>query len=61
LYPLINGNTLIKDTTELHYDPILDYMYWDTLNYKKVDLVQNITLPNEPVDLSVRFETSKLT
>ena len=38
-------------------------MSWntDTSNYNNIDLVYNIALPNEPLDLSVKFASSGLT
>jgi hypothetical protein len=38
-------------------------MSWNTKNgeYNKIDLAYNIALPNEPMDISVKFSTSGLT
>lgn len=63
IYPLINNIASNKDVTGLDYDPLIDYMSWNTeeSKYNNIDLVYNIALPNEPIDLSVRFVTSGLT
>ena len=63
IYPIINNIPSSKDYTALQYDPLLDYMQWDTAaaDYKNIDLAYNIALPNEPMDISVKFSTSGLT
>ena len=63
IYPIINNIPSSKTYTGLQYDPLLDYMSWNTdeSDYNKIDLVYNIALPNEPMDISVKFSTSGLT
>lgn len=63
IYPIVNNIPSSKNYTGLDYDPLLDYMSWntDTSNYNNIDLVYNIALPNEPLDLSVKFASSGLT
>ena len=63
IYPIINNIQSAKDYTGLQYDPLLDYISWNTANgeYNKIDLAYNIALPNEPMDISVKFSTSGLT
>jgi hypothetical protein len=47
----------------MDYDPLLDYMSWNTekADYDNIDLIYNIAMPNEPLDISVKFESSGLT
>lgn len=63
IYPIINNIPSEKDYTGLDYDPLLDYMSWNTeeSEYNNIDLVYNIALPNEPLDVSVKFASSGLT
>ena len=63
IYPIINNIPSSKTYTGLRYDPLLDYMSWNTAEseYNKIDLVYNIALPNESMDISVKFSTSGLT
>ena len=63
VYPIISNITASKNVTGLKYDSLLDYMSWnsDESRYNNIDLIYNIALPNEPVDLSVKFITSGLT
>jgi hypothetical protein len=63
IYPIINNIPSSKIYTGLQYDPLLDYMSWNTdiSDYNKIDLAYNIALPNEPMGISVKFSTSGLT
>ena len=63
IYPIINNISSSKETTGLDYDPLIDVMKYNrnTGGYDKIDLVYNVALPNEPVDMNVKFATSGLT
>ena len=63
IYPIINNIPSSKNYTGMDYDPLLDYMSWNTeeSDYNNIDLVYNIALPNEPLDVSVKFTSSGLT
>lgn len=63
IYPIIADEISSKDTTTLDYDPLLDYIKWDATNleYQPIDLVYNITKPNEEIDVSVTIQVSGLT
>ena len=63
IYPIINNQISYKTSTSLDYDPLLDYMSWNTEQgrYNQIDLAYNIALPNESLDVSVKFQLSPLT
>ena len=63
IYPIINNIPSSKNYTGMDYDSLLDYMSWNTekADYDNIDLIYNIAMPNEPLDISVKFESSGLT
>lgn len=63
IYPIINNIPSAKNYTGMDYDPLLDYMSWNTAesDYNNIGLIYNIAMPNEPLDISVKFASSGLT
>jgi hypothetical protein len=63
VYPLINNINAADNVPMVTYDSILDYIHYDSSinDYKKCDLVWDMSIPNSATDLNVSFVVSSLT
>ena len=62
-YPTVGVGTVTKSDSLLQYDSILKYLYYNSndASYDRVSLVEDIVIPNETVNLNIRYNTEALT